>query len=86
VSLALGILPADLDITAHELMEWAAFEHVQGPILIHERIDAGFARLAGSLGGRPPEDYMPRWDDGSRSQQTPEQMIAVFESALPKGV
>jgi hypothetical protein len=83
VSLALGILPSDLDISARDLMEWAAFERVQGPILIHDRIDAAFARLSASLSGtsQPAEDFLPRWDT-TEEPQSPQQMIAVFESAF----
>lgn len=33
------------DMPAAELIEWTAFERVYGPILVHERIDFGFATL-----------------------------------------
>jgi len=33
-------------MTAAELTEWVAYERVYGPILVHERIDLGFAQLS----------------------------------------
>jgi hypothetical protein len=50
------------------LAEWAAFEHVEGPILIHERIDAAtaisswvVAKAAGAKKVRL-KDFLPQWD------------------------
>jgi hypothetical protein len=46
--LALGRTAEELGgtLTARELVDWAAFEQVYGPVLVHERVDIGFARLS----------------------------------------
>jgi hypothetical protein len=66
-------------MTARELMEWAAYERVYGPLLVHERIDLGFAQLyyyLVSLLGQKKRgqryslrDFLPKWmrDLGRRS-------------------
>ena len=56
-------------MTAGELMDWAAYERTYGSLLIHERIDAGFAQVSlilaqafSSNGKRyKMRDFMPRW-------------------------
>lgn len=56
-------------MTAGELMEWNAYEQTYGSLLIHERIDSGFAMVAmilakafSSNGSRyQMRDFMPRW-------------------------
>ncbi len=56
-------------MTAGELTEWMAYERTYGSLLIHERIDAGFALVAFVIakafsdGKRDmsPEDFMPPW-------------------------
>lgn len=55
-------------MTAGELMEWQAYEQTFGSLLIHERIDMGFAQvsliLAKSLGSAKKatmRDFMPKW-------------------------
>jgi hypothetical protein len=55
-------------MTAPELTDWMAFETLNGPILIHERMDmaaaligTGLARLGGDKRTQPA-DLMPRWD------------------------
>lgn len=56
-----------------DLAEWEAFEHLHGPILIHERLDVLQAMVsyvvARSAGAKDvsPRDFLPRWDaDGTR--------------------
>jgi hypothetical protein len=56
-------------MTAGELIEWQAYERVFGSILVHERIDAGFAQVSLLLakaysdkGARySMRDFMPPW-------------------------
>ena len=56
-------------MTAGELTEWGAYEQVFGSLLIHERIDAGFAQvsyiLAKAFGNKDRHfevgDFMPPW-------------------------
>jgi len=56
-------------MTSGELTEWAAFEQVYGPILVHERIDVGLAQLGwimARLWAKPRHelklrDFMPGW-------------------------
>jgi hypothetical protein len=56
-------------MSAGELTEWAAYEQTFGSVLIHERIDAGFAQVslilaqAFSDGRRrySMRDFMPPW-------------------------
>ncbi len=58
-------------MSAREHTEWAAFERVYGPLLLHERMDFGFARLnyyLVSLLGRQRRgrsykliDFLPKW-------------------------
>lgn len=33
-------------MSSAELMEWAAFEQVHGPILVHDRVDFGLTQVA----------------------------------------
>lgn len=57
-------------ITPLELQEWSAFERVDGPILIHDRIEmsVGIAALVAAAPYTPKNkrvslaDYMPHWD------------------------
>lgn len=57
------------EMTAGELTEWTAYEQVYGSVLVHERIDAGFAMIgyliakAFSDGKRTMtvRDFMPEW-------------------------
>ena len=55
------------EMTSAELMEWAAYEQVAGPIVVHERVDIAaaiigtlIARLGGDKRTRP-EDLIPKW-------------------------
>jgi len=79
-------------MSARELAEWAAFERVCGPVLIHDRIDIAAAHIMASIFGdgrqpRSPEPFMPSWDTGppkERPQQSTEDMIAVVRSVQRK--
>jgi hypothetical protein len=54
-------------MSAGEIMEWGAYEQTFGSLLIHERIDAGFAQvsliLAQAFSKRrwKMRDFMPQW-------------------------
>jgi hypothetical protein len=56
-------------ISGHELAEWAAFEHIYGPVGVESRIDQAAAliaeRITNSLTDTKPrltqDDFMPRW-------------------------
>lgn len=80
-------------MSAHELAEWQAFEQVDGPMSVEQRIDIGFARLMYLIAkvnhykGREPQpfDFLPPYiqeEIGATSQQSPEQMRAVMESMI----
>ncbi len=54
-------------MSSAELTEWAAYEQVAGPIIVHEHIDVAaaiigtlIARLGGDKRTRP-EDLIPKW-------------------------
>jgi hypothetical protein len=70
MALALGRTAEEIEqgMTARELTEWAAWEGVNGPVLVHERVEAAgailatvVARTAGNRRARP-RDFLPRWD------------------------
>lgn len=82
-------------MSALELSEWAGFERVFGPILIHERIDAAAALIAavvanasgGKRRGKPFQlkDFLPEWDRGARrQQQSPEELRLILESEVKR--
>lgn len=50
-------------MTAREVTEWQAYEQVYGSMLVHERIDAGLARVAFMLSNGQGEfrEFMPQW-------------------------
>jgi hypothetical protein len=83
--LALGIPPNELDlrIPHRQLVEWAAFEHVDGPILLHDRIDFMAALVsfvtAKSHGAQRIrlKDFFPRW--GGEPEQDPETLRQIME-------
>ena len=74
VALALGVLPHELErrVTHQQLMEWAAFERVSGPLLLTERVDYAAAYVAYitalrngvKVKGRAPRfrDFVIDWD------------------------
>jgi hypothetical protein len=87
--LALGIPPNELElrIPYRQLAEWAAFERVEGPILLHQRLDfAGalisfvVARTAGAKRARL-EDFVPKWDRRP-VQQDAEDLRLVMEGLV----
>jgi len=77
-------------MTTAELTEWMAYERVWGPILPHERIDIGFAKLTYylvSLLSRSRqrirvEDFLPGWmsDLVKKRAEDPRQLEATLES------
>lgn len=61
------------------LAEWAAFEREYGPLLIHDRIDWGFAHIATVLaGGGKVADHLPPWH--KRERQSDESMVEGLRS------
>jgi hypothetical protein len=72
-------------------MEWAAYERVYGPLLVHERIDLGFAQLyyyLVSLLGQKKRgqqynlrDFLPKWmrDLGRRSPDDGRSLEAILK-------
>lgn len=71
---------------AHELAEWVAWEQIHGPILVHERVDFGLARLAWMWGPRDArlEDFMPQW--GAAEPGEDEMLMRAQEFAQIPGV
>lgn len=64
---------------------------MNGPILLHERIDIGFARmtaiLVSALSGKPAkvEDYMIRWGTRPAVQaQDPDTIASIFRAMATK--
>jgi hypothetical protein len=55
-------------LSGEELGDWATFERLHGPILIHERIDAAGGLIAATIAsvfskrGYAPTDFIPKWD------------------------
>jgi hypothetical protein len=73
-------------VSPTELQMWAAFERVEGPILMHERIDIGQAMtsyvVAAAAGAKEVtvEQFLPKWDGTEAPQrQSAEDIIAVIE-------
>lgn len=62
-------------------MQWAAFERVHGPILLHDRIEVMVAQLCAVMSGGKPADFLPKWDEETRGQSV-ESMLAVIDSAV----
>jgi hypothetical protein len=59
-------------MTAAELADWAAYEQVAGPLLLHDRVDVAgalvayaTAKAAGAKHVRP-RDFLPQWDRPQR--------------------
>jgi hypothetical protein len=85
--LALGIPVDELgdQISFAELVQWTAFERFYGPILIQERVDvagaiAAWAAAAAGGSKAPPEDFLPKWGEGTR--QSAEDMVAVMRGIM----
>lgn len=58
-------------MSSGELTEWAAFERVYGPVLVHDRIDIGLAqvclvlaRLFSKKSKHTLRDFLPAWWQG----------------------
>lgn len=64
-------------MTTAQAMEWLAYEQVAGPLLVHERVDLGFATLAYQLNallGRKRvgfRDFLPPWLRPKRQYHDP---------------
>jgi len=78
LALALGIPPTELaeHLSGHDLAEWAAFERLHGPLLVHERIDVAAAMvcavMANVMGGGKrfePRDFLPKWGAEPQSDE-----------------
>lgn len=76
-------------ISSRELQEWAAFERVSGPILLHERLEISNAlvamTIAGMLGdGRKLDlaDFVPRWDEEATPETDNSEQIVAFLRSL----
>lgn len=81
-------------ITPAELLEWAAFERVEGPILIHDRIETSVAIAAMTSAApytsssRPTRlwDFLPHWDPTmpTPSRQSEEDIMQAIKSLAIK--
>lgn len=55
-------------MSSGELTEWAAYEQAYGPLLVHDRVDIGFAQvctvlahLLGKKSRHTIKDFLPAW-------------------------
>jgi hypothetical protein len=77
----------ELRIPYRQLAEWAAFERLEGPILLHERIDFMGALLsfvtARSHGAQKAKltDFLPRWGQ-EPTPQDPELLRQIMEAHI----
>jgi len=79
-------------MSSAELTDWAAYERVYGPILVHDRIDVGFAQLqwlVARLWTKTKRkltirDFMPRWyqDLFQKGERKPEAVQQQFEAMM----
>jgi len=77
-------------MTSAELTDWMAYERVYGPILVHDRVDVGFAMLATlvhNLWAKKPrkiQDFMPQWfqELTERTERRPEAVLQGFEALM----
>jgi hypothetical protein len=77
-------------MSAGELMEWTAYEQTFGSLLIHERIDAGFAQvsliLAQAFGDGHKRwsmrDFMPPWFQKLTEDEAMEQELAALRGMI----
>lgn len=66
------------------MQEWAAFERVSGPILLHERIEVSNAfvamTVASAAGGErlKLQDFIPIWDEAEEPDNS-EQIVAALK-------
>jgi hypothetical protein len=66
------------------LTDWTAFEQVNGPLLVHERIDIGFALIATLMANawskrkRKFADFLPPWYEIPKAKTS----LTSFEQIL----
>jgi hypothetical protein len=68
-------------------MEWAAFERVEGPLLLHDRVDVAgaiagmYAAIPHMKQGSEPRllDFMPPWYDREPPRQSPEEIMDAIK-------
>lgn len=74
-------------MTAAEMTEWAAYERIAGPLVVHERIDVGFAALAAILirifTGKSVDvqRLLPEWDQEARAAD-PDSVMRGFQKLV----
>lgn len=80
-------------MSAREVAQWIAFERVNGPILLHERIDAAAAHIcsvfASVMSGNEvsAERFLPAWDSDEHvehPEQSDDDMIALMRGVQKK--
>lgn len=81
-------------ITTQELQQWAAFERVEGPVLIHDRVETSLAIVAltaaaphaAHAGRLTIQQFMPHWDAEAPNpnQQSPEEIMEAIRSMAVK--
>jgi hypothetical protein len=66
-----------------------AYEQVYGPLLVHDRVDIGFAMCAyvmaalWSKGRHKPQDFLPPWlKELTKPERSDAAVIAAFEAML----
>lgn len=68
-------------------MEWTAYEQVYGSLLIHERIDAGFALIAMMLAQdgkkHTQREFMPPWFLELTKEADLDRMIQTMKRVAP---
>lgn len=77
-------------ITPAELIEWAAFELVEGPVLLHDRMETSLAIASMTFAapytqkGRPNKlaDFMPHWDSKApmETEQSADDIMEAIKS------
>lgn len=75
-------------LTVRDLVEYSAFERVFGPLTVQERVDtagglAAWGSLAAMGAKKPPDEFVPKWED-ERREQTDEEMIAFMRDFARK--
>lgn len=90
MALALHRSVEDIEaMPASEFVAWAAFEQVYGPLLLHERIDIGFSRIAFTLAQLLSSsrrlkfrDFLPEYLRGFAPGGSSEQELRLFMEGL----
>lgn len=69
-----------------------AYEQVHGPLLVHERVDVGFASLSyylvtllGRRSQRKPESFLPPWLRVEPKPQSAEELELTLQSWATQG-